>query len=122
MGFDLVWTDEQIDNASDDFSNHVSDRLEKSLKDKERQIRWSQNMAGLRRRFQDIISLDRLTIAEIRFSAMSAEYRALCIVLPEEEAVFYYTTVPKKGSYQKRQLEILRENSEEIKSYFSEKY
>ena len=53
---------------------------------------------------------------------MSAEYRALCVVLPEEQVLFYYDTVPKTGSYQERRLRIMRENAEEIKAYFSEKY
>ena len=96
--------------------------LEKALEDKGRQIKWRNSMAELRKRFQDIISLDGLTVAEMRFSSMSAEYRALCVVLPEEKVIFYYSTVPKKGSYQERELEIMRENAEEIRNHFSEKY
>lgn len=122
MGFSLLWNDGQIEEASEDFSYRLANNLESALEDKERQIKWCKSMADLRNRFQDIISLNGLTVAEIRFSSMSAEYRALCVVLPEEQVLFYYSTVPKKGSYQERELEIMRENAEAIKSYFSEKY
>lgn len=110
----LIWSDEQIEDVSDDFSFHVAKSLEKSLLEKERQLKWVNSMAGLRKRFQDIISLNDLTVAEIRFSSMSSEYRALCVVVPEEETLFYWTAVPKKGSYQQRQLEMMRDNSGKI--------
>ena len=116
MGYTLIWTEEQIEAVSDDFSYHVADNLKDALDDKEDEIKWKNSMAGLSQRFQDIISFDDvdITVAELRFSAQSAEYRALCIVLPDEEVLFYYATVPKKGSAQDRQLEIIKENSEEI--------
>lgn len=114
MGFVLIWNNGQIEDAADDFSYNVAQSLESALEDKERQIKWSNSMADLRKRFQDIISLDGITVAEIRFSSMSSEYRALCVVVPEGETVFYWSTVPKKGSYQKRQLNLMEENSEEI--------
>jgi len=84
MGFNLLWTEERIEEASDNFSHRLADNLERALEDKARQIKWSKSMADLRNRFQDIISLNGLTVAEIRFSCMSAEYRALCVVFPEE--------------------------------------
>ena len=114
MGFVLIWDDEQIEDASDDFSYHVAQDLEDALEDKESQIKWKNNMAELSRRFQDVISLDGLTVAEIRFSSMSSEYRALCVVVPEEKTLFYWATVPKGGSHQDRQLELMEENSDEI--------
>lgn len=114
MGYTLIWDDTQIEDASDDFSYHVARNLEDALEEKENQIKWSNNMADLRKRFQDIISLKSLTVAEIRFSSMSSEYRALCIVVPEEQTLFYWSTVPKKGSHQQRQLELMRENSDRI--------
>lgn len=114
MGFVLIWNNSQIEDAADDFSYNVAESLENALEDKERQIKWSNSMADLRKRFQDIISLNGITVAEVRFSSMSLEYRALCVVVPEEETVFYWSTVPKKGSYQQRQLNLMEENSEEI--------
>lgn len=115
MGFNLLWKDKDIETASDDFSYHVARELENSLEEKENQIKWCQNMADLSKRFQSMFNLEELTVAEIRFSAMSSEFRALCIVISEEETVVYYDIVPKKGSYQKRRLKIMRENSTEIK-------
>jgi len=116
MGYTLIWTDEQIEAASEDFSYHVANNLEDGLDSKEDEIKWKNSMAELSQRFQEIISFDGvdITVAELRFSAQSSEYRALCIVLPDEEVLFYYTTVPKKGSHQQRQLDIIRDNSEEI--------
>ena len=114
MGFNLLWSEEDIEDASEDFSYHVARELENALEDKERQVKWSSNMAQLRKRFQDMFSLDGLTVAEVRFSSMSAEYRALCVVVPDVEVVVYYDLVPKKGSYQERRLEIMRENSDII--------
>jgi hypothetical protein len=114
MGFVLIWSGDQIEDVADDFSYSVAQGLENALEDKERQIKWSNSMADLSKRFQDLISLDDLTVAEIRFSSMSSEYRALCVVVPEEETVFYWSLVPKKGSYQRRQLNLMEENSEKI--------
>lgn len=117
MGFDLIWTDEQVENAAEDFDTNLSTDLANALESKNREVKWCKNMAELSRRFQDLINLDGLKVAEIRFSSMSAEYRALCVVLPEKQNIFYYTTVPKKGSHQERQLEIMRDNSEAIKEF-----
>lgn len=114
MGFSLLWSDEDIEDASDDFSYQTARDLEKALESKEGEVKWSKNMAQLSRRFQDMFNLNDLTVAEIRFSSMSAEYRALCVVIPDEHAVVYYDLVPKKGSYQERRLAIMRENSENI--------
>lgn len=114
MGFNLLWNEEDIEDISDGFSYQVARNLEKALESKEDEIKWSKNMAQLSRRFQDMFNLNDLTVAEIRFSSMSAEYRALCIVIPEEEVVVFYDVVPKKGSYQERRLQLMRENAEEI--------
>ena len=114
MGFNLLWNDSDIDNASEDFSYQVARELENALKDKERQIKWRNNMAQLRKRFQDMFNLDGLTVAEIRFSSMSAEYRALCIVIPDEQVVVFHSLVPKSGSAQERQLNLIENNAESI--------
>ncbi|MFB6209681.1 MAG: type II toxin-antitoxin system RelE/ParE family toxin [Candidatus Nanohaloarchaea archaeon] len=114
MGFNLLWNDKDIENASEDFSYHVARELKNALKDKERQIKWSKNMTQLRKRFHDMFNLDCLTVAEIRFSSMSAEYRALCIVITDQQVVVFHSLVPKKGSAQKRQLKLIEENSERI--------
>lgn len=71
-------------------------------------------MVDLRKRFHRIFGLENLTVAEIRFSSMSAEYRAICVVITDEESVAYYETVPKKGSHQERLLNIMRRQSEKI--------
>ena len=122
MGFSLIWTEEQVDKVSENFSYRVSDSLASTLEDKERQVKWCRSMSDLSARVHRMFNLDSLTVAELRFSAMSAEYRALCVVLPDEETVFYYSTVPKEGSAQKRKLSLMRENSGRIEAYFSEKY
>lgn len=114
MGFDLIWSKEDIEDISDGFSCQVARDLDKALESKEDEIKWIENMARLSGRFQDMFNLNGLTVAEIRFSSMSAEYRALCIVIPGEEVVVFYDVVPKKGSYQERRLQIMRENAEEI--------
>jgi len=114
MGFNLLWNEEDIDNASEDFSHQTARDLEKALEDKQRQIKWSKNMAQLSNRFHKIFNLDGITVAEIRFASMSAEYRALCIVITDEEVAVYHSLVPKKGSAQKRQLQLIEENSDRI--------
>ena len=114
MGFNLLWNNKDIENASEDFSHQVARELENSLEDKERQIKWSKNMVQLRKRFQNMFNLDSLTIAEIRFSSMSAEYRALCVVIPNEQIVVFHSLVPKSGSAQKRQLNLIEKNADSI--------
>lgn len=114
MGFGLLWNDNDIENASNDFSYQVARDLENVLEDKERQIKWSNSMVQLRKRFHDMFNLNSLTVAEIRFSSMSAEYRALCIVIPDEQVVVYHSLVPKKGSTQERQLKLIRRNASSI--------
>jgi len=61
-----------------------------------------------------MFNLNELTVVEVRFASMSAEYRALCIVVPVEGVVVYHSLVPKKGSAQKRQLKLLEENADRI--------
>lgn len=114
MGYNLIWTEENIQDVSETYSYQVARDLEKACESKEDEIKWIRNMAGLSRRFQDIISLNDLTVAELRFSSMSAEYRALLVVIPDENVLVYYDTVPKKGSYQEKTLELMRNNSERI--------
>ncbi len=116
MSFSLLWNDVDVENASEDFSYHVAQNLESALEDKERQIKWCKSMSDLRKRFQDLFNLNGLTVAEVRFSSMSAEYRALCMVVPDEEVVVYHSLVPKKGSAQKRQLKLIEENAERIEN------
>jgi len=115
MGFTLIWDDEDLENVSDDFSYHVADDLESVLQDKQDQIKWKDNIQGLAQRVHNTFTLDGLHIAEISFTSMSAEYRAVCVVLPGEQYVVHYKTVPKKGDAQDRLLRLMRENSEEIK-------
>lgn len=114
MGFNLLWTEEDIESVSENFSYRIARDLESALEDKDRQVKWIKNMSDLRSRFQKLFSLDGLAVAELRFSSMSAEYRALCVVLPDENLVVYYDLVPKKGSYQRRALKLMRENADEI--------
>lgn len=120
MGFNLIWKEKHIEDVAEDFSYQVARDLDNALEDKERQIKWSRNMSDLATRFQDMFNLNGLTVAEVRFSSMSAEYRALCIVIPDEELVIYYDLVPKKGSYQERRLKIMRENAEAIEESIRE--
>ena len=61
MGFSLFWNDEDIQNASDDFSYQIARELESALEDKERQIKWSKNMSQLSTRFHKVFNLDGLT-------------------------------------------------------------
>lgn len=116
MSFSLLWNDGDIENASEDFSYHVAQSLESALESKERQIKWSKSMNQLRKRFQSMFNLDGLTVAEVRFSSMSAEYRALCIVIPDEQVIVYHSLVPKKGSAQDRQLKLIEDNAERIEN------
>lgn len=115
MGFSLLWVEEDIESVSDDISFQVARNLEDALESKESEVKWCKNMSQLSKRFQSVFNLEGLTVVEVRFSAMSAEYRALCVVIPDEEVVVYYDTVPKKGSFQERRLKVMRENSGEIK-------
>lgn len=122
LGFSLIWTGDQIDKVAEDFSDHIADSLENTLEDKQRQIKWYRSMSDLSTRVHKIFNLNGLTVAELRFSTTSAECGALCVVISEEEVLFYYSTVPKGGNHQERELELVRENSGRIKDYFSEKY
>jgi len=122
MGFNLIWSQEQIDKAAEDFSNQLAVNLENSLEDKQRQIKWCRSMSDLSTRVHKMFNLDGLTVAEIRFSSMSAEYRALSVVLPAEKVLFCYSTVPKGGSQQQIKLKLMRENSDIVRDYFSKKY
>lgn len=116
MGFSLLWSDGDIENASEDFSYQVAQNLESALVNKDRQITWCKSMAQLHKRFQSMFNLDGLTVAELRFSSMSAEYRDLCIVIPDEQVAVYHPLVPKKGSVQDRQLKLIEDNAERIEN------
>jgi hypothetical protein len=122
MGFSLYWFEEEdIDDAEDDFSSKVAENLENALEEKQRQIKWKNSISGLNRRFHNSFSLDGLHIVEIAFQSSSGNYRAVCIVIPSEEAVVYFKTVPKKGSHQQRLLELIRENSDDINRFIQKK-
>lgn len=114
MGYALVWARENIDNVAENYNTSVSQSLEKTLKDKERQLSWVERTSALKKRFHNIFKLDGLLVAEVCFTCQGGEYRALCIVIPEKKSVIYYTTVPKKGSLQQRRLDIMRDRSNEI--------
>lgn len=114
MSFSLLWNDEDVENASKDFSFQVARDMEAALEDKSRQIKWCKNMSQISKRFHKVFNLDSLTVAEIRFSSMSGEYRAICVVVPEEEVVVYHSLVSKKGSEQEKQLKLLEENADVI--------
>lgn len=121
MGFGLYWFDEDIEDAECDFSSHLADDLENALLEKEGQIKWKNNVSELNRRFHNSFNLNGLHVVEIAFQSMSAEYRAICIVIPDKDAVVYFKTVPKKGSHQERALDLIRENSSEIKGFIQGK-
>lgn len=114
MGYELVWREENIDNVAEKYNASLARSLEKALEDKERQLKWVDDVQGLRKRFHNFFNLEGLPVAEIRFTCQGGEYRALCIVISEKKAVIYYTTVPKKGSAQQRRLDIMRDRSTEI--------
>lgn len=114
MVFRLIWCEEDIEDISNNIHPKVAEDLEKALEDKKRQVSWCKGMVDLRKRFHRIFNLENLTVAEIRFSSMSGEYRAICVVITDEESVVYYETVPKKGSHQERLLNIMRGQSEKI--------
>ncbi|MDY6761757.1 MAG: hypothetical protein SVY41_01790 [Candidatus Nanohaloarchaea archaeon] len=115
MGFALIWTDDDIEHVAQDFGQQVSDSLDSVLEGKKQQIQWVENIADLSKRVHNMFGIDGLQIAEIQFTVQSAEYRAICVVVPESDAVVYYTTVPKKGSYQERRLDLMRRNSRQVR-------
>lgn len=115
MGYSLHWNEYNLQSVAEDFNDKVAGALEEALKDKDRQIRWKNDIAGLSKRFHNTFGLGGLQIAEIRFTAESAEYRAICVIIEEKKAVAYYGTVPKKGSKQERFLETIRINSDKVK-------
>lgn len=121
MVYGLYWFESDIEDAEDDFSSHLADDLESALEEKERQIKWKNNINELNKRFHNSFNLNGLRIVEIAFESMSGDFRAICVVLSEKNAVIYYTTVPKKGSFQRRQLEIIREKSDEIEEFIRNK-
>lgn len=121
MVYGLYWFESDIEDAEDDFSSHLADDLESALEEKERQIKWKNNINELNKRFHNSFNLNGLHIVEIAFESMSGDFRAICVVLSEKNAVIYYTTVPKKGSFQRRQLEIIREKSDEIEEFIRNK-
>lgn len=91
------------------------------MEEKERQIKWKNNINELNKRFHNSFNLDGLHIVEIAFESMSGDYRAICIVVPDMNAVVYFKTVPKKGSHQQRLLDLIRENSDEIRELIQSK-
>lgn len=107
--------DEHIEKVSEDFSYRVAKDLESTIEDKHSQVKWKDDINGLSRRFHNMFKLGELHIAEISFSSMSGDYRAICVVIPDGKYVVYYTTVPKNGSSQERTLKLMEKNSEEIK-------
>lgn len=122
MVFELFWFEEEdIEDARKDFSSNVANGLEKALRSKAKQLRWKKSLNELNQRFHNVFSLNGLHIAEIDFSSVSGSYRAICVVLPDEKKVIYFKTVPKKGSHQKRVLELIEENSEDIREFIRRK-
>ena len=119
MGYDLVWIEEDLEDAANEYNYRLANDLEKALKEKQKQIKWKKNRAELSQRFHNMFGLGDLTLAEIWFESQSQTFRALCPVI--EKAVFYYQTVPKSGSSQKRALKLMKKNSSEIKNHFQKR-
>ena len=118
MGYDLIWLEDDIDNAEKDYSHQLSQDLKEALNKKQNQIKWKNNPSELAQRFHNTFKLGDLNIAEIWFESQSGVFRAICPVMHQHRIVFYHTTVPKKGSHQERILKLMKENSSELRAYF----
>ncbi|MFB6265808.1 MAG: hypothetical protein ABEI07_01860, partial [Candidatus Nanohaloarchaea archaeon] len=99
MGYDLHWTEEQLEEAADQYSkvHGLEDTLEAALQEKEEHLHSVENPAELPSRFHNTFTLNGLKIAEIRFQVHGKDFRAVCIVIHEESAVFYHITVDKNN-------------------------
>lgn len=114
MAYALYWTEEHIEAARRDYSRDVADRLRDVLASKDRQLLAVENPAGLGKRFHNTFTLNGLKVAEISFNVHGREFRAVCIVLHDLEAVWYHTLVDKND--QERALRTMREKSDTIEA------
>lgn len=114
MSYSIYWTEEDLQEASDIYNCGVSERLEEALEEKQRQVKWYDEISRVVKRFHNVFGINGLDVAEISFSFESREFRALCIIVKSEEAVVYFDLVDKGGSNQRRKLEDMKDRQDEI--------
>jgi mRNA-degrading endonuclease HigB of HigAB toxin-antitoxin module len=120
MGYSLYWTDEQVEKVANRYGFKVAQGLENALNNKQNQVKWLNQPSELPRRFHNMFALENLKIAEISFNVQGKEFRAICVVIHDLDAIVYHTTVDKETGNQDRRLAIMRKNSEEIEESIRE--
>lgn len=117
MGYELYWTEEQLETFERKLGAQVVERLAAALERKQTQIIAADNPAELNRRFYRTFSLDGLKVAEIPFTVHGKSFRAVCPVYHDEKTVFLWTVVDKETSEQGRVLQLMRGQSERIDTF-----
>ncbi|MDY6768790.1 MAG: hypothetical protein SVW02_01645 [Candidatus Nanohaloarchaea archaeon] len=122
MGYEIHWTEEQIDAAASEYSkvHGLRDALKTALKDKAKKVKWARTPADLPPRFHRVFSLNNLTVAEIKFNIHGKEFRAICVVLHDIETIVFEMLVDKETENQARKLALMRKRAEDIEAAIRE--
>ncbi|MFU1780256.1 hypothetical protein ACM16X_02620 [Haloarcula japonica] len=93
-GFDMVFTEEHEDQVRNKHGEQVLKSLKKKLDRKRREVSWKKNKHELRRRLHKIVAGD--DFAEMSFKAKRRQYRAVFVILEDEQVLVFVSAVEKQ--------------------------
>lgn len=120
MGYELFWTEEQLDAVAEDYSQAVADHLRAVLASKDDQLLTVTNPADLPQRFHNMFTLGDLKVAEIAFNIHGREFRAVCVVLHDLRIVAFYAVTDKAG--QEKRLRKMRHQAAAIETAVRQRF
>ncbi len=123
-GFEFVFTEDHEEQVRDEHGDQVLDALQSRIERKQKEVRWKDSVPSLRQRLHKLIYKNRY--AEMAFQAGGTDYRAVFVILENEDALVFYGAVEKNdiGSYnhsdQHKMLDTLQKNYHDVRSHAEE--
>lgn len=122
MGYMIVYDEEDdMDRAENNYNSQVAEELKDTLDDQHRQIQSKNAPHELSKRFHNVFKRDGINWAEEDFEVNSKEFRAMCVIVNEYNAVVYFGVVDKETENQEKFLKKCGRRSEEILEIVNQK-
>lgn len=119
MVYEIIFTNQQLEEITQNYEAKVKENLRSKIKSKNKEIVRKNSKESVKQRFHRGISTDDFDILEMRFSANSKSFRAILFLFNEVESIPLYAVIPKNSSGQSNFIEDIKENSGEILDSFN---
>ncbi len=120
-GFEFVFTEDHEEQVRDEHGDRVLDALRSRIERKQKEVRWKDSVPSLRQRLHNLIFKNRYAMMALQ--AGGTDYRAVFVILEDEQALVFYGVVEKDdiGSYnhsdQHKMLDTLQKNYHDVRSH-----